>query len=63
MRKRTKMAKYSSPIPLLPVESATKSALILIGTEIDKRGGARMALLARQDEEGLRFAGRRAPII
>ena len=35
----------------------TESALVLIGTEIDKRSGAPMALLARQDEEGLRYAG------
>ena len=35
----------------------TESALILIGTELDKRSGAAVALLARQDEDGLRFAG------
>ena len=39
------------------VKCWTESALVLIGTEIDKRSGAPMALLARQDEEGLRYAG------
>src|SRR4051794_33423822 len=36
----------------------TESTLVLIGTEIDKRSGAPVALLARQSEEGLRYAGR-----
>jgi len=31
-------------------------ALVLIGIEIDKRSGALVALLARQGEEGLRYA-------
>jgi hypothetical protein len=35
----------------------TLHTLVLIGTEIDKRSGAPMALLARQDEEGLRYVG------
>ena len=35
----------------------TESALVLIGTEVDKRSGAPMALLASQDEEGLRYVG------
>src|SRR5438270_13486867 len=35
----------------------TESALVLIGTEIDKRSGTPMALLARQGEEGLSYAG------
>jgi ATP-dependent DNA ligase len=34
-----------------------ESELILIGTELDKRSGAPVALLARQDDDGLRFAG------
>ena len=37
----------------------TESALVLIGTELDKRSGAPVALLARQSEEGLSYAGRR----
>jgi len=36
----------------------TRSELILIGTEVDKRSRAPVALLARQDEDGLRYAGR-----
>ena len=39
------------------VKCWTESALTLIGTELDKRSGAPMALLARQSEEGLSFAG------
>jgi ATP-dependent DNA ligase len=35
----------------------TESSLILIGTEIDKRSGVPVALLARQDEQGLSVAG------
>ena len=35
----------------------TESALVLIGTEIDKRSGAPVALLARQEDDGLRYAG------
>src|SRR4051794_29704270 len=36
------------------VKCWTESSLVLIGTEVDKRSGVPMALLARQDEEGLR---------
>jgi bifunctional non-homologous end joining protein LigD len=39
------------------VKCWTESALVLIGTELDKRSGAPIGLLARQDEEGLRYAG------
>jgi bifunctional non-homologous end joining protein LigD len=39
------------------VKCWTESSLVLIGTEIDKRSGAPVALLARQDDEGLRYAG------
>jgi bifunctional non-homologous end joining protein LigD len=35
----------------------TESALVLIGTEIDKRTGSPIALLARDDDGDLRFAG------
>ena len=35
----------------------TESALVLIGTELDKGSGAPVALLARQSEEGLSCAG------
>ena len=38
------------------VQSWTESALVLIGTELDKRSGAPVALLARQSEEGLTLA-------
>jgi hypothetical protein len=34
-----------------------RSALILIWTELEKRSGAPMALLARQSDEGLSYAG------
>jgi hypothetical protein len=40
------------------VKCWTESALILIGTELDKRSGAPVAPLARQSEEGLSYAGR-----
>jgi ATP-dependent DNA ligase len=39
------------------VKCWTESALILIGTEIDRRSGAPMALLARKSGEELQFAG------
>ena len=39
------------------VKCWTESALVLIGTEFDKRSGAPVALLARQGEEGLSYAG------
>ena len=39
------------------VKCWTESALTLIGTELNKLSGAPMALLARQSEEGLSFAG------
>jgi DNA ligase D-like protein (predicted ligase) len=39
------------------VKCWTESVLILIGTEIDKRSGAPVALLARQSGEELQFAG------
>lgn len=35
----------------------TESSFVLIGTEVDKRSGAPIALLARQNEDGLRFVG------
>jgi ATP-dependent DNA ligase len=35
----------------------TETELILIGTELDKRSGVPVALLARQDEEGLIYVG------
>jgi ATP-dependent DNA ligase len=39
------------------VKCWTESALVLIGTELDKRSGAPVALLARQSEERLSYAG------
>jgi ATP-dependent DNA ligase len=38
------------------VKCWTESALVLIGTEVDKRRGAPVALLARQGDEGLSYA-------
>jgi bifunctional non-homologous end joining protein LigD len=35
----------------------TESTLVLIGTEIDKRSGSPIALLAREEEDGLRYVG------
>jgi ATP-dependent DNA ligase len=39
------------------VKCWTESALVLIGTEVDKRSGAPLALLARRGEDGLRYVG------
>ena len=39
------------------VKCWAESTLILIGTELDKRRGAPVALLARQSDEGLSYAG------
>jgi DNA ligase D-like protein (predicted ligase) len=39
------------------VKCCTESALVLIGTELDKRSGAPVALLARKGEEELSYAG------
>ena len=39
------------------VKCWTESTLVLIGTELDKRSGALVALLARQSKEGLSYAG------
>jgi ATP-dependent DNA ligase len=39
------------------VKCWTESSLILIGTEVHKRSGAPVALLARQSAEGLSYAG------
>jgi hypothetical protein len=38
-------------------ECWTESALVLIGTELDKRSGSTIALLARHEGSGLHFAG------
>jgi len=35
----------------------TESTLVLIGTEIDKRSGSPIALLAKAEEDGLRYVG------
>jgi ATP-dependent DNA ligase len=39
------------------VKCWTESALVLIGTDLDKRSGAPVGLLARQSPEGLSYAG------
>jgi hypothetical protein len=38
------------------VKCWTESTLILIGTELDKRSGAPVAMLARHSDEGLSYA-------
>ena len=39
------------------VKCWTESQFVIVGTEIDSRSGAPVALLAREEESGLRYAG------
>ena len=39
------------------IKSWTESRFVLVGTELDSRSGAPIAILAREDEGALRYAG------